>query len=105
MTALPTLMRSLEAKGVRLSLRLVVDAPAGAVDDETRAALAEHKPIILARLGRDALWDSLKDQRWGPALGPEPDDGDPLGDPTADWLRELNALVGRPNPPELEEPR
>jgi len=58
-----------------------------------------------ARLGREALWDVLKDQRWGPALGPAAADDEPLDDPTAGWLREYNALTGRPNPPELEESR
>jgi hypothetical protein len=61
-------MESLEARSVKLSLRMVVDAPTGVLDDETLAALAEHKPMILARLGREALWAELSTWRWGPAL-------------------------------------
>lgn len=72
---LPTLFETLEARGVGLSLRLVVDAPAGALDDKIRAALAEQKPHILARLGREAEWAELSRQRWGP--GHEPS-GSPL---------------------------
>jgi hypothetical protein len=63
---------------VKLGLRLVVDAPRGAVADELRAALAAHKPHLLARLGRAAQWAALAAQRWGPALDePVADDDDP----------------------------
>jgi hypothetical protein len=66
------LMQALDARGVKLSLRLVVDAPRGAVTDELRTALATHKPHLLARLGRDAQWEVLAAQRWGPALQEPP---------------------------------
>jgi TubC N-terminal docking domain len=64
---LPDLVNALEAKGVRLSLRLVVDAPRGVMTDQIKTALAAHKPTLLARLGRDAQWEHLAAQRWGPA--------------------------------------
>jgi TubC N-terminal docking domain len=58
----------LERLEVKLSLRLVVDAPAGAITPEVKAALADHKPALLARLGREAHWEKLSKERWGPAL-------------------------------------
>lgn len=75
------LMHALDARGVKLSLRLVVDAPRGAVTDDLRTALDAHKPHLLARLGRDAQWEILAAQRWGPALNDPPpaDDPDPYG--------------------------
>ncbi|OJW10323.1 MAG: hypothetical protein BGO49_07180 [Planctomycetales bacterium 71-10] len=94
MTALPSLLETLESRGVRLSLRLVVDAPAGALDDEARAALAEHRPMILAKLGRDALWADLSTWRWGPAVeGADPGPEEPSIDPR--WLKAFNELTGR----------
>jgi len=54
---------------VKLSLRLVVDAPAGTLTSEVRDALATHKPTLLARLGREAQWEKLSKERWGPAIG------------------------------------
>jgi hypothetical protein len=74
---LPELVEALEARGVKLSLRLVVDAPRGTLTDDIKAALAAHKPALSARLGREAQWDELSKQRWGPALHePEaPEDG------------------------------
>ncbi len=69
-------VEALEARGVKLSLRLVVDAPRGVMTDPIKAALTAHKPHLLARLGRDAQWEALAAQRWGPALNdPTPDDG------------------------------
>ena len=41
------LTRVLEARGVRLSARLVVDAPAGALTADIRAALPVHKILLL----------------------------------------------------------
>ena len=68
---LPELVEALEARGVKLSLRLVVDAPRGVMTDQIKAALAVHKPALLARLGRDALWEHLAAQRWGTAASDE----------------------------------
>jgi hypothetical protein len=42
----------LDRLGVRLSLRLVVDAPAGVMTEELRAALGCHKPALLVMLAR-----------------------------------------------------
>ena len=36
--------------------------------EQIKAALTAHKPHLLARLGRDAQWEALAAQRWGPAL-------------------------------------
>lgn len=66
---LPDLMHALDTQGVRLSARLVVDAPAGAVTPELRDALAEHKPALLRRVVRAMAWDELAALRWGPAVG------------------------------------
>jgi hypothetical protein len=54
------LKQALDAKGVKLSLRLGVDAPAGAITDDLRAALVAHKPHLLADLGRKAQWEALE---------------------------------------------
>jgi hypothetical protein len=77
---LPELMDALEARGVKLSLRLVVDAPRGVMTDQIKTALVAHKPALvahkpalLARLGRDAQWEHLAAQRWGPALNDQPE--------------------------------
>jgi TubC N-terminal docking domain len=51
---LPELNACLERLGVKLSLRLVVDAPAGALTPEVKAALATHKPALLALLAGPA---------------------------------------------------
>jgi hypothetical protein len=47
---LPDLIATLDAQDVRLSARLVVDAPVGALTPELREALAAHTPALLARL-------------------------------------------------------
>ncbi len=64
---LAELVEALEARDIKLSLRLVVDAPRGEMTDQIKTALAAHKPALLARLGRDAEWEHLAAQRWGPA--------------------------------------
>ena len=66
---LPELVEALEAGGVKLSLRLVVDSPRGGMTDQIKTALAAHKPALLARLGRDAQWEQLAAQRLG--TGPD----------------------------------
>src|SRR5271166_6958992 len=85
---LPELMDALEARGVKLSLRLVVDAPRGVVTDQIKTALAAHKPTLLARLGRDAQWEQLAAQRWGPALN----DPTPEGAPDSYAIAEREAI-------------
>jgi hypothetical protein len=47
---LPELQTCLDRLRVKLSLRLVVDAPVGAMTAEIRAARVNHKPGLLARL-------------------------------------------------------
>jgi hypothetical protein len=44
------LIAALDVRGVRLTARLEVDAPAGVLTPELRAALSAHKPALLARL-------------------------------------------------------
>lgn len=56
----PELLDAISTHGIKLGLRLVVDAPAGVITDELRAALKEHKPHLLAKLGRDAQWEALQ---------------------------------------------
>jgi hypothetical protein len=62
----PGLMHALTTAGIRLGLHLEVDAPAGALTGEIRAALIEHKPLLLVSLAREAQWATLRDLRWGP---------------------------------------
>jgi hypothetical protein len=82
------LLAALDAGGVSLSLRLVVDAPRGVLTEELKAALLAHKPLLLARLGRTAEWEYLSTLHWGPALEDQPEAGDP--DPYA--LAERRAI-------------
>jgi hypothetical protein len=49
---LPQLMDALEVLGVSLSVRLLVDAPAGVITPEIRQSLADHKPEFIARLAQ-----------------------------------------------------
>jgi TubC N-terminal docking domain len=70
----PELQSCLERLGVKLSLRVVVDAPAGAITPELKEALATHKPALLALLVRvpppvHPDWERLSQERWGPAIG------------------------------------
>jgi len=85
---LPELVATLEARGVKLSLRLVVDSPRGVMTDQIKAVLAAHKPHLLARLGRDAQWEQLAAQRWGPALNDQPEPPENSPDPYAIAERE-----------------
>ena len=41
---LPELVEALEARDIKLSLRLVVDTPRGVLTDAIKTALAAHKP-------------------------------------------------------------
>jgi TubC N-terminal docking domain len=66
---LAELIAALDARGVALSARLVVDAPAGVLTPELREALAEHKPLLLQRVTREMAWGELAARRWGPAVG------------------------------------
>src|SRR5262249_50730441 len=63
----PDLITALDASGIRLAARLVVDAPAGAMTPELREALAEHKALLLQRVVRGMVWAELSTWRWGGA--------------------------------------
>jgi TubC N-terminal docking domain len=70
----PELQSCLDRLGVNLSIRLVVDAPAGAMTPEVKNALATHKPTLLALLAIGSPpvhpdWERLSRERWGPAVG------------------------------------
>jgi TubC N-terminal docking domain len=86
---LDALTATLAERGVNLSLRLVVDAPTGALTSEIKTALKAHKPDLVARLAlvdvrcdpkpsaplrvNGAIpWDELALWRWGTAPDPEP---------------------------------
>src|SRR5512135_2087735 len=64
---LPDLIAILDALGVRLSARLVVDALSGALTPELRDALADHKALVLERVVREMVWAELSTLRRGPA--------------------------------------
>jgi hypothetical protein len=58
---LPELQSRLNRLGVKLSLRLVIDAPAGVITPEVKTALANYKPCLLALLaGAEVGIDRLK---------------------------------------------
>ncbi len=67
------LVHRLSEQDIKLSLRLVVDAPKGANLEEIQATLKAHKSALVHHLAREALWAELAQQRWGPAL----EDGEP----------------------------
>jgi hypothetical protein len=71
---LAELTAALDAQGVRLPARLVVDAPAGVLTAELHDALAAHKPLLLQRVVREMVWAELSTWRWGSA---PTDDGAP----------------------------
>ena len=86
---LPALQSWMDCLGVRLSLRLVVDAPAGVMTEEVMAALAAHKPRLLAMLGGEspapwpprpaelARWPIAWRERWGRLANELEDQGVP----------------------------
>jgi hypothetical protein len=80
----PELLDAINVHNIKLELKLVIDAPSGVITDELRCALTEHKPHLLAKLGRDAQWGALSQQRWGPALNP------PTRDKESQCLNDLN---------------
>ena len=47
---LSELMDALDVRGIRLAVRLVVDAPSGSITPEIRRSLADHKSAIITRL-------------------------------------------------------
>jgi hypothetical protein len=82
----------LDHLGVKLSLRLVVDAPAGVMTEEIKAALAAHKPHLLAMLAGEspapwpprpvelAGWPIEWRRRWGVLANALQDQGIPWPD-------------------------
>jgi hypothetical protein len=94
---LPALHSCLDRLGIKLSLKLVVDAPIGVMTEAVRVALVNHKPALLALLaGVESLaprqWESFGGQGLGisdsspaivvdhPARGPLLADTDDLYD-------------------------
>jgi hypothetical protein len=70
---LPDLAATLDDLGVRLSVRLVVDAPRGVLSEEIKTALSAHKVLVLQRVVRELVWAELSTCRWGPvAADPTP---------------------------------
>ena len=63
------LSERLKADGVRFGLRLVVESPLGRLDDEVKAALAEHKPLIVARVSGALQRAALDAWEWGSQPG------------------------------------
>jgi hypothetical protein len=63
------LMHACEAMGVKLGVRLVVDAPRGALGAEHREALQTHRIALLVHFARQEQWVELSTWRWGPAAG------------------------------------
>jgi hypothetical protein len=61
---LPELAATLDTRRISLTARLVVDAPAGVMTPELRAALEKHKPRLLLALAQELLWNELARQRW-----------------------------------------
>jgi hypothetical protein len=107
MMTLPELDALLSSAGIRLSLRLVVDAPRGVLTEEIKAALAAHKARLVSRLaaadahgaGRPPLyiWEELSAWRWGGSTDPTPgiviDRPDPVG--RAERLARIFSEAGR----------
>jgi hypothetical protein len=61
------LAEHLKTHNVRLGLRLTVQCDdAGAVlTPEVKAALAEHKPLLVARVAANLQWSELSAWQWG----------------------------------------
>jgi hypothetical protein len=68
----PELLACVDRLGIRLSLRLVVDAPAGVITQELLDALLTHKPALLALL---AQVDDRTESAGPPAAEPTEDVG------------------------------
>jgi hypothetical protein len=67
--SLPDLLHACDSLGVRLSLRLVVGAPAGTLDDKHKAAIEAYQDALLVHLALQTLWTELAPEHWGPAVG------------------------------------
>jgi hypothetical protein len=92
------LITDLDARGVRLSARLTVDAPAGVVTPELRDALTTHKPLLLQHVVREIVWAELSAWRWGPAAD-DPTPGIVIEQPNrARTLATLEAVAPEKDP-------
>ncbi|MDR3621556.1 MAG: hypothetical protein P4L85_19550 [Paludisphaera borealis] len=91
---LPGLIDALDSRGVSLGLRLVVDAPEGAVDAGVLDALAEHRPALLVKLARKYQWAELKDQTWAKDSEGRPENlGSAADDPSPPLIPSRGALL------------
>ena len=88
------LMHELSNRDIKLSVRLVGDAPKGGLTDELREALTFHKPHLLARLGRDLQWEALNPK------GDLSEDNDDVPDPCA--VAEREGIQAEPPTPDAE---
>jgi hypothetical protein len=70
---LPDLLDLFSARGVKISLRLRVEAPRSVLTEEIKAALEVHKPLLLMRLAREAQ-DARAADLVSVRLGPIADD-------------------------------
>lgn len=62
---LPELLACADALGIRLDLRLVVDAPEQTLTPAVREGLAMYKIPLMVKMARDRQWEVLRVQRWG----------------------------------------
>jgi hypothetical protein len=89
---LTDLITTLDALDVRLSARLVVDAPAGALSPELRDALAGYKPLLLEQVVREMARPEPPTRREGPeARAPDSLDSPSSSDRAKDrpWREQL----------------
>jgi hypothetical protein len=89
---LPDLIAALDARGVRLSTRLRVDAPAGVLTPELREALSAHKSALLAQLAGAGVERPTREA--GTYAGTIYQDG--LGTPGAPCLLRVRRTVPMP---------
>jgi hypothetical protein len=64
---LADLLTGLESVGIRLRVRLVVEAPLGVVTPQFRAAIEKHKPLLMYRLAQQGACEELATWRWAGA--------------------------------------
>jgi hypothetical protein len=104
---LSDLTSALDAAGVKLGLRLVVDAPEGALTDDLRLALKDHRDLLLAHLAGPppelapppslhwretvARWPVPLRQRWADAA--ERFQAEGKGWREAEWSAYLDAMT------------
>jgi hypothetical protein len=62
--ALAQLLKALDAQGVRLSARLVVDPPFETLSPALQDAMDAHRALLLDRVVRSMAWAELSAWRW-----------------------------------------